>query len=44
MTELATSTRYDSLAKLAKNGYVIREQTFEIEDPFFKDWIAGRAG
>ena len=44
MTELATSTRYDSLAKLAKNGYVIREQTFEIEDPFFKEWIAGQAG
>ena len=35
MKELATSTRYDSLAKLVKNWVVIRELTFEIEDPFF---------
>ena len=33
------STSYSSLKKLMKEGYVIRTDTYEIEDPFFKTWI-----
>lgn len=36
---LPTSTVYSSLKKLMKNGYVIRLSDYEIEDPFFSQWI-----
>ncbi|MBQ0046822.1 MAG: ATP-binding protein [Prevotellaceae bacterium] len=34
-----TSTVYSSLQRLAKKGYVIKSDTYEIEDPFFRKWI-----
>lgn len=36
---LPTSTSYSSLKKLMKEGYVIRTDSYEIEDPFFRTWI-----
>lgn len=36
---LPTSTSYSSLKKLMKDGYVIRTDRYEIEDPFFCKWI-----
>ena len=37
--ELPTSTSFSSLKRLTKNGYVIKTETYEIEDPFFQRWI-----
>lgn len=34
-----TSTVYSSLQRLAKKGYLIKSDTYEIEDPFFCQWI-----
>lgn len=36
---LPTSTSYSSLKKLMMEGYVIRTESYEIEDPFFRTWI-----
>ena len=36
---LPTSTVFSSLKRLTKTGYVIRANTYSIEDPFFKRWI-----
>ena len=36
---LPTSTSFSSLKKLMKEGYVVRTDSYEIEDPFFKTWI-----
>lgn len=36
---LPTSTSYSSLKKLMKDGLIIKTDTYEIEDPFFKKWI-----
>lgn len=36
---LPTSTSYSSLKKLMKDGFVIRRDKYEIEDPFFREWI-----
>ena len=36
---LPTSTSYSALKKLMKDGYVIRTDQYEIEDPFMKQWI-----
>ena len=38
--EHRTSTIYSALKKLQKQGYVIYTDHYEIEDPFFKQWIA----
>lgn len=38
-TSVPTSTAYSSLQKLARDGYVIRLDEYEIEDPFFAEWI-----
>lgn len=35
----ATSTSFSSIKRLMKNGYVTRVKDYEIEDPFFKEWI-----
>ena len=35
----ATSTSFSSIKRLMKAGYVIRVNDYEIEDPFFKEWI-----
>ena len=38
-SELPTSTLYSAVKRLMQKGFVIREDTYEIEDPFFKRWI-----
>ncbi len=38
--QVATSTTFSGIKRLMKNGYVIRVNDYEIEDPFFKEWIA----
>ena len=37
--EQRTSTIYSALKRLQKDGYVIYSDHYEIEDPFFKEWI-----
>ena len=37
--ELPTSTTFSSLKRLTKNGYTIKTDAYEIEDPFFLRWI-----
>mgnify|MGYP002623293502 FL=1 len=37
--QVATSTSFSGIKRLMKNGYVIRVIDYEIEDPFFKEWI-----
>ena len=37
--EYRTSTIYSALKRLQKEGYVIYSDRYEIEDPFFKEWI-----
>ena len=37
--EYPTSTLYSSLKRMQKEGYVIYSNRYEIEDPFFKEWI-----
>ena len=38
--QIATSTSFSGVKRLMKAGYVIRLNDYEIEDPFFKEWIA----
>ena len=40
--QMRTSTAYSSINRLIKKGYVIKTETFEIEDPFFARWIVRR--
>ena len=40
--QLPTSTAYSSIKRLMKAGYVIKTDSYEVEDPFFKRWIATR--
>ena len=37
--EYRTSTIYSALKKLQKDGYVIYSDHYEIEDPFYRQWI-----
>ena len=37
--EYPTSTIYSALKRLQKDGYVIYSNRYELEDPFFKEWI-----
>jgi AAA+ ATPase superfamily predicted ATPase len=37
--QVATSTSFSGIKRLMKVGYVIRVNDYEIEDPFFKEWI-----
>lgn len=37
--QLATSTSFSAIKRLMKMGYVIRDEKYELEDPFFKRWI-----
>ena len=41
--EHRTSTIYSALKKLQKDGYVIYTNRYEIEDPFFRQWIFNEA-
>lgn len=36
---IATSTSFSAVKRLMKAGYVIRTNDYEIEDPFFKEWV-----
>ena len=38
-SELPTSTTYSAVKRLMQKGFVIKEDTYQIEDPFFKRWI-----
>ncbi|MCL2655534.1 MAG: hypothetical protein FWD65_07590 [Coriobacteriia bacterium] len=40
--ELPTSTVYSSLKRLAVQGYLIKNETYLFDDPFFKEWITGK--
>ena len=37
--EYRTSTIYSALKRLQKDGYIIYSNRYELEDPFFKEWI-----
>jgi len=37
--KLPTSTLTSATFRLSKKGYIIRTEQYEIEDPFFKEWI-----
>lgn len=41
LTERAipTSTAFSAIKRLVKQGYVIKSDTYELEDPFFGQWI-----
>lgn len=34
-----TSTAYSSIKRLERAGYIIRDAEYEVEDPFFRQWI-----
>lgn len=36
---LPASTAYSAVARLAKDGYVLRNGQYEFEDPFFRRWV-----
>ena len=38
----ATSTTYSTASRMLKAGYLIKADTYEIEDPFFKNWLLTR--
>ena len=35
------STLFSSIKRLLKQGYVIKTTAYELEDPFFGEWILG---
>ena len=37
--EYKTSTIYSALKKMQRDGYIIYTDKYEIEDPFYKEWI-----
>lgn len=37
--QMAPSTSFSAIKRLMKAGYIIRVNDYEIEDPFFKEWI-----
>ena len=37
--QLAVSTSFSAIKRLMKAGYIIRTNEYEIEDPFFREWI-----
>jgi AAA+ ATPase superfamily predicted ATPase len=36
------STLYSGLSRLAKQGFVVKNKTYELDDPFFCRWIAAK--
>lgn len=40
--QLPTSTSFSAIKRLMKMGYVIRDKKYEIEDPFFKQWMVDK--
>lgn len=41
--EMPTSTAFSALKRLSKQGYVIKNKKYEIDDPFFARWIFNRS-
>ena len=41
--EMPTSTAFSALKRLSKQGYVIKNKKYEIDDPFFARWIFKRS-
>ena len=39
----ATSTSYSSLLRMMKSGLIVKNTNYEIDDPFFRQWIAKNA-
>jgi hypothetical protein len=37
--EYRTSTIYSALKRLQREGYVVYTASYELEDPFFREWI-----
>jgi hypothetical protein len=37
-----TSTVYSGLNRLAKQGFVVKNKTYQLDDPFFAKWIVGK--
>jgi hypothetical protein len=37
--KIPSSTIYSSVKKLLKKGLLIRQENYEVEDPFFQKWI-----
>ncbi|MDR0831117.1 MAG: ATP-binding protein [Prevotellaceae bacterium] len=37
-----TSTIYSGLKRLLTKGYIIRDEQYELDDPFFKKWLKGK--
>ncbi|GHV47272.1 ATPase [Bacteroidia bacterium] len=40
--QLATSTIYSGIKRLIAKGYLIKDNTFKFDDPFFKHWIENK--
>lgn len=38
----STSTAFSGLKRLAQQGYIIKNETYEMDDPFFARWIVKR--
>ena len=36
---IPSSTSYSSLLRLMKSGFVVKTQQYDLEDPFFKQWL-----
>ena len=36
---LPTSTAFSAIKRLVKQGYVIKSTSYELEDPFFGEWV-----
>ena len=41
-SSIPTSTVYSGLKRLSSKGYVVRDEKYELDDPFFKRWIIGK--
>lgn len=41
---IPTSTAFSAIKRLVKQGYVIKSEAYEIEDPFFGQWILKGSG
>ena len=40
---IPTSTAFSALKRLSRQGYVIKNEKYEIDDPFFARWIYYRS-
>lgn len=40
---IPSSTAFSAIKRLVKQGYVIKSESYELEDPFFGRWILGEA-